>query len=235
MLVITWQQKPYLWLTWKQRAAEHPLSPSAPSSHLQESERGGMKSALPTSFPHTSFTGTKTLNSLSLNINIYTNSGSSSIAIHSRLNQLSNLLTPTVAHHHSSPRSPVVGDRNVILLRTRPGAHEALARSQSLSTPAAPNRSTMPKICMLRKINKLRKKKKEKISLCWQACWEVDCRERYKSLHPSDSRPSITELWDTRENLYAAHPCYMKSRAVRGIPLAPSWRKEVVAGQQVGW
>lgn len=111
------------------------------------------------SLPHTSLTRTKILNSLHLNTNIYTNSGSSSLAIHSGLNQLSHLLTPAEAHHHSSP---VLGDRDVILLRMQPCAHEALARSQSLSTPAAPSRSTMPKICTFRKINKLRKKKKKK-------------------------------------------------------------------------
>lgn len=87
------------------------------------------------------------------------NSGSSSLAIHSGLNQLSHLLRPTEAHHRSSP---VVGDRDVILLRMQPCADEALARNQSLSTPAAPSRSTMPKICTLRKINKLKKKKKKK-------------------------------------------------------------------------
>lgn len=111
------------------------------------------------SLPHTSLTRTKILNSLRLNTNIYTNSGSSSLAIHSGLNQLSHLLTPMEAHHHSSP---VLGDRDVILPRMQPCAHEALARSQSLSTPAAPSRSTMPKICTIRKINKLRKKKKKK-------------------------------------------------------------------------
>lgn len=126
----------------------------------------------------------------------------------------------------------------------------ALARSRSRSAPGEPSsdlrqqRTAAPKVYSSRKINSLGKKPQPfgRFSLCRSGA--VEKLSLGRGTNPSTPVSfrclthvhPFTEIRDARENLYAAHLCWMKSQAVKCVPPAPSCWKEAGAGrQEVSW